>query len=56
MSSAVVSLVKVIPLPQFGCLILVSDIMSGVGCGVGRKTRAGLLGIGCCYAGGTGAQ
>ena len=34
-SSAVVSLVKVIPLPQFGCWILVLDIMTGVDCGVG---------------------
>ena len=36
MSSAVVSLVKVIPLPQFGRWIPVSDIMTGVDRGVGR--------------------
>ena len=36
MSSAVVSLVRVIPLPQFGRLIPVSDIMTGVDRGVGR--------------------
>ncbi len=40
-SSAVVSLVKVIPLPQFGRWIPMSDIMTGVDCGVGRGT-AGL--------------
>ena len=33
---AVVSLVKVIPLPQFGRWIPVLDIMTGVDCGVGR--------------------
>jgi hypothetical protein len=35
-SSAVVSLVRVIPLAQFGRWVPVSDIMTSVGCGVGR--------------------
>ena len=57
-SSAVVLLVRVIPLPQFGRWIPVSDIMTVVDHGVGRdlmcqvvdlyaKTRTELLGIGC---------
>ena len=36
MSFAVVSLVKVIPLPQSGHWVPVSDILTGVDCGVGR--------------------
>ena len=35
MSSAVVSLVKVILLVQFGRWVRVSDIVAGVGCSVG---------------------
>ena len=35
-SSAVVSLVRVIPLAQFGRWIPVSDIMTGVDCSIGR--------------------
>jgi len=42
MSSAVVSLVKVIPLAQFGRWIPVLDI-AGVDCGVGRS-----IGSRCC--------
>ena len=42
MSSAVVSLVRVIPLLQFGRWIPVLD-MTGVDCGVGRG-----VGRGCC--------
>ena len=40
MSSAVVSLVRVIPLPQFGRWIPVLD-MTGVDRGVGRDLRRG---------------
>ena len=42
-SSAVVLLVKVIPLAQFGRWVRVSDIVAGVDCGVGRG-----VGRGCC--------
>ena len=41
MSFAVVSLVRVIPLPQSGCWIPMSDI-TGVGCGIDRSVRSDL--------------
>ena len=43
MSSAVVSLVRVIPLPQFRCLIPVSDILTGVNYSVGYGISCNLI-------------
>ena len=45
-SSAVVLLVRVIPLAQFGCWIPVLDI-TGIDCSIGRGVGRG-VGRGCC--------